>query len=184
MVPEGRYDLAAPAGADAGVLVLHPHPDLGGDRFHPVVDAVFRAAVGAGWGACRFDFSSGRADTAVAEALDALDLLPATRTTAVVGYSFGAAIAAGLVDPRIAGWVLVAPPFGAHVSAAALPVGADARPKLLLAPAHDQWCPPAVAAAETAEWTATTVEPVPSADHFLAGATATVAARALEFLGA
>jgi alpha/beta superfamily hydrolase len=176
MVPEGRYDLVAPDHAAAAVLVLHPHPEMGGDRFHPVVDAVFLDAAAAGWAACRFDFSSGRVAVSVEEARWALDLLPDAPVT-VVGYSYGAAVAAALVDPRIAAWVLVAPPFGAHVPAAGLPAGGDARSKLVLVPEHDQWCPPAIAAAETVSWTATEVETVPMADHFLAGATTTVADR-------
>ena len=42
MLPEGRYDLVDPPGAERAVLVLHPHPEYGGDRRNPVVDAVFR----------------------------------------------------------------------------------------------------------------------------------------------
>jgi alpha/beta superfamily hydrolase len=164
------------------VLVLHPHPDWGGNRFHPLVQTVFLGAGEVGMAACRFDFSSGEVDVAVDEAHEALDLLP-DAPVSVVGYSFGAAIAARVVDPRIVSWVLVAPPFGVHVSAADLAAGADHRPKLLLVPQHDQWCPPEVAAAETSSWIGTTVETVPMSDHFLAGATSAVARRALDFAG-
>lgn len=182
MLDDHRYDLVAPIDAAAAVLVLHPHPDMGGDRFNPVVDAVFRAAVGRGWAALRFDFSSSDVPTASAETVEALDLLPAAPFVGVVGYSFGAAIAARLDDERIAAWALIAPPFGARFPADDLHIGADPRPKLLLSPAHDQFCPPDAATAATTSWSNTTVEPVASADHFLAGALDAVATRALDWL--
>jgi alpha/beta superfamily hydrolase len=178
MLPEGAYDLVVPPDANRGVLALHPHPDMGGDRFHPVVGAVFDAAVERGWAACRFDLSSSSLEVAATELAAALDLLPPVPVT-VVGYSFGAIVAARSVDARIDRWVLVAPPLGRLVAAGTLPAGADHRPKLLLAPAHDQFCPPSAAAAEVAGWTATTVEEVAGADHFLAGAAAAVADRAM-----
>jgi alpha/beta superfamily hydrolase len=184
VLAEGAVDVHAPAGAPAGVVLLHPHPDMGGDRFNPVVDAVWRAAVDAGWAAVRFDFSSSDRVAAANEAAWALDLLPSTPVVGLVGYSFGAAIAAGLDDDRIDRWVLVAPPFGSHVPAADLPAGADERPKLVLVPAHDQFCPPAAASTQTAAWQATTIEPVPGVDHFLAGATRAVADRVLAWLAA
>jgi alpha/beta superfamily hydrolase len=45
----------------------------------------------------------------------------------------------------------------------------DPRPKLLLVPEHDQYCDPAGASLLVDGWTATTVQVVPGADHFLAG---------------
>ena len=179
MLPEGRYDLVAPPTARLAVAVLHPHPDYGGDRFNPVVDACFQAALGAGWAAVRPDFSSSDPATARGEAGAALDLLPDGVPKAVIGYSFGAALAAMLTDESITAWVLIAPPIA---TASSLPVGADPRPKLLLVPEHDQYCPPAAAAAATEQWDTTYVETVRGADHFLAGATAEVAKQAVTFL--
>jgi alpha/beta superfamily hydrolase len=181
MLPEGRYDLVDPAGADRAVLVLHPHPDMGGDRHNTVVDAVFRAATGRGWAAIRPDLRSSDLAIAGAEAAEALDLLPHALPVWVVGYSFGALVAAGLVDERIAGWVLVAPPL-AHVDGGGLAAGADPRPKLLLAPSHDQFGPPDIVAAGTASWAGTEREQVPGADHFLAGATTVVGERACDWI--
>ena len=181
MITEDRLDLAVPDGAGLGVVVLHPHPDYGGNRFNPVVDALFRAVTGAGWAAIRFDFSSSVVDIATAEAGEALDRLPSGLPLVVAGYSFGAGIATQLLDPRIVRWVLVAP----LLSAAKLevdPIAADRRPKLVLSPENDRYCPPPEAVAATNGWTATSVEPVEGADHFLGGATARVAARALEFI--
>ena len=166
------------------MLVLHPHPDMGGDRHNPVVDAVFRAAVARGWAAIRPDLSSSDLAVAGAEAADALALLPAGPPLWVVGYSFGAIVASGLVDERIAGWVLVAPPFGAMFDGASAPIGPDPRPKLVLVAAHDQFSPPARVAEVTGAWAATESDEVPGADHFLAGATARVAERACDWIAA
>ena len=182
MLPEGRYDLVEPSGAARAVLALHPHPDMGGDRFNPVVDAVFRAAVGRGWAAIRPDLSSSDLAVAGREAADALALLPAGLPATVVGYSFGAVVACGLVDPRITGWVLVAPPFGARFDGATAPIGPDPRPKLVLAAAHDQYSPPARVGEATGAWEATESEEIPGADHFLAGATGRVAERACDWI--
>jgi len=181
VIADARLDLVVPDGAELGVVVLHPHPDYGGNRFNPVVDAIFGAVTGAGWAAIRFDFSSSVVDVAKAEAGEALDRLPGGLPLVVAGYSFGAGIATQLLDARIDRWLLVAP----LLSAAKLEVdaiAADPRPKLILSPAHDRYCPPADAVAATKGWAATSVEPVDGADHFLGGATAPVAARALEFI--
>jgi hypothetical protein len=45
----------------------------------------------------------------------------------------------------------------------------------VLAPEHDQFAPPSWVDRATAGWPAVTVEAVPMADHYLAGATAHVA---------
>ncbi len=182
VLAEHRYDLVAPPDAPAAVLVLHPHPDMGGTRHDPVVDAVFRGAAHRGWAAVRVDFSSSELDTARGEAREALELLPPTPTTGVVGYSFGAAVAAGLDHERLGAWVLVAAPFGGRFRAAGSAAGADERPTLLLSPAHDQFCPPDAARAATDGWVGTVVEPVPGTDHFLAGALDAVAARSLDWV--
>jgi uncharacterized protein len=182
MLPEGRYDLVEPSGAERAVLALHPHPDLGGDRFNPVVDAVFRAAVGRGWAAIRPDLSSSDLAVAGAEAADALMRLPDRLPVTVIGYSFGAVVACGLVDPRITGWVLLAPPFGALFDGTTAAIGPDPRPKLVLAATHDQYSPPARVAEATAAWRATESHQIAGADHFLAGATGRVAERACDWI--
>jgi alpha/beta superfamily hydrolase len=184
MLPEGRYDLVEPPGAERAVLALHPHPDMGGDRFNPVVDAAFRAVVGRGWAAIRPDLSSSDLAVAGAEAVDALALLPDGVPVTVIGYSFGALVACGLLDPRIGGWVLVAPPFGGLDHGTAAPIGRDARPKLVLVAAHDQFSPPARVAEATAAWLATDSEQIAGVDHFLGGATGRVAERACDWTAA
>ncbi len=164
--------------------MLHPHPDHGGDRHNPVVTAVDRAAASRGWTAACPDLTSGDLDVAAADAARALDLLHDHGPITVVGYSFGAAVASRLLDERIDGWVLVAPPFGLLLDGATAPAGPDARPKLLLVPAHDQLSPPERAATATDDWVATEVEVVDGADHFLAGATSAVADRACGWIAA
>jgi alpha/beta superfamily hydrolase len=182
VLDRSRYDLAVPDGAIAGAVLLHPHPDFGGDRFNVVVEALWRALPAAGVAAVRFDFASSDLVAGTGDAADAVALLPADLPLVVCGYSFGAGVATHVdAGDRLAGWVLVAPPL-AMVPAG--PVGTDERPKLVLVPAHDQFCPPDALRPLVEGWTAATVEEVPSADHFLAGATAAVAARATAWVTA
>lgn len=176
-------DLRVPDGARAGAVVCHPHPALGGDRHNPVVDALFRTLSAAGVATLRFDFrvaaraASGEGVAERADVVAALHRLAVELDDAVplflVGYSFGADVALAVGDERHAGWAAVAPPF--RFSGPARPGEGDRRPVLVMAPAHDQFAPPAWAAKTTRRWPDVTVEPVPMADHFLAGATAQVA---------
>jgi alpha/beta superfamily hydrolase len=175
-------DLADPAGDPrGGVVVCHPHPLYGGDRFHPVVDALFRALPAAGFRTLRFDFRAAHGG-GVAERLDvvaALDALSGPESAGlplyVAGYSFGALVALGTDDARIAGIVAIAPPLTSDTPAHAGPV-------LVLSPRHDQFCPPERAAAITAAWPATSVDAIEGADHFLVGAAAAVAGRTVAWL--
>lgn len=177
-----------PAGA---AVVAHPHPQYGGDRFNPVVDALFGALAGAGWTVVRFDFrgvgaSEGRHGGGADERMDVVAGIDLVTTVApdapiwLLGYSFGATVTLDVTDPRVAGWVGVAPPL------AALPrpclAGPDHRPKLLLVPEHDQLSPPSATVGLTADWSTTTVETIPMGDHFLAGRTAWVAEHVIGWL--
>ena len=103
------YDLAEATDAWASAVLLHPHPDMGGDRHNNVVTALFDALPPAGVTAARFDFSSSNLDTAAAETVEMLDVVsPEPRF--VIGYSFGGGVAARVSDDRIAGRCLIAPP--------------------------------------------------------------------------
>jgi alpha/beta superfamily hydrolase len=132
----------------------------------------------------RFDFDSDDIAAGAADAIEAIDLLPAYRggRVVVVGYSFGALVAGQVIDERVSGWVLVAPPLGMVPSGDAASIGSDKRPKLVLTPEHDQFCPPAAARQATVGWPATEAEAVSGADHFLAGATARVAERVIAWV--
>jgi len=177
-----RYDLADPGDAWLGAVLLHPHPSYGGDRHNIVVDALFRTLPGAGVSVVRFDFDSDDIGRGVADSVEAIDLLPAELGVAVVGYSFGAVVAAQVVHERVSGWVLVAPPFGAMASGEGAAIASDPRPKLVLAAEHDQFCPPDEARRQVGSWAATELEQVSGGDHFMGGATARVGERVVEFL--
>ena len=166
----------------AGAVLLHPHPDYGGDRFNPVVDALFHGLPPAGVSTLRFDFSSSDVDVAAGEVRSALALLD-VRPLLVVGYSFGADVATTIADDGVAGWYLIAPPLRL-VPAGAMAAAADDRPKGISVPESDQYSPPERTEAMTAAWPNTTVRIVNGADHFLGsvGALGQVVDHALTWL--
>jgi alpha/beta superfamily hydrolase len=171
-------DLSAAPGHTLTAVLLHPHPDMGGDRLNHVVDALYRSLPTGGFSAARFDFSSSAPETAVAETAAVVDQCAGSRM-ALIGYSFGAGIAVQVTDPRVLGWMLVAPYAGAGPAPAG---GVDQRPKLVLVAEDDQWTPPARAEALVAGWPNTTLRTLPGADHFLHGATGAVVEAALDWL--
>ena len=155
------HDLAPADAPWASALLLHPHPDMGGDRFNNVIAALYDALPPAGVTALRFDFSSSNVDVATAEAVEMLGLLE-TSPRFLVGYSFGGGIASQLVDERIAGRCLIAPPSQLlkerdHVIAAE----------------HDQWFSPEKLQADAV---------VTGADHFFNGRTDEVVRLTVEWL--
>jgi alpha/beta superfamily hydrolase len=181
----------APAGA---AVVCHPHPLYGGDRHNPVVVTLARALADAGHVTARFDFrgaggSGGSHGGGAAERSDVVAVLDAVRARVpdgplvLAGYSFGAAVAVSVLDPRVTAWVAVALPLALLTGDAGAALH-DGRAVLLLSPEHDQFssADQVARAAEDAGWPAVTVVPVPMADHFLAGATATVADAAIGFV--
>jgi alpha/beta superfamily hydrolase len=161
---------AVPEATIVAVLV-HPHPDMGGDRFNHVVEAIYRALPPAGLSVARFDLSSSDSKQAHADTLLAIDMVDEPRI-AIVGYSFGADVALGVADDRIAGWFAVAPPlrFGGFEA-----IAADPRPKVLLVPELDQFSPPARVSELTSGWSNTDVSSLSGADHFLNGHSRAVA---------
>jgi hypothetical protein len=158
-------DYEAVPGAIIAAVVVHPHPDMGGDRFNHVVDAIYRALPPAGLSVARFDLSSSDPEQAHADTLLAIDMVGVPRV-AMVGYSFGADVALGVVNDRIAGWFGVAPPlhYGGFEA-----IAADPRPKVLLVPELDQFSPPARVRELTSEWSNARVTSLSDADHFLNG---------------
>ena len=173
-------DLTAPttaAGPRGGAVLCHPHPLYGGDRHHPLLVHLAERLTAAGMVTVRFDFrGGGESDGAHAGGVEErLDVVAAIDVVAgatdgpiwLAGYSFGAAVCLAVADPRIAGWVAVAPPLAVLPSA---PIAADDhRPVHLVVPRHDQYTPPDAVAPIIAGWTATELVVVESADHFLAG---------------
>ena len=162
-------------------VLLHPHPHFGGNRFHPFIEALFNRLPHIGINAIRFDFSSAEISDARDEVVAAIDQGAAHwpgLPVILVGYSFGAGVAAGIADERIVGWYLLAPPTTALSDA---PIGRDPRPKAVAVPEYDQFSPPAAIAQVVAPWAATTVTTVPDADHFL-GALPPVVDGALQWI--
>jgi hypothetical protein len=185
-------EAAIPPGPWAAAVVCHPHPLYGGDMRNTVVDALVQALSGAGVAAVRFDFrgvgrSGGEHGDGETERLDVVAAIDAAAPLAgdgpvlLAGYSFGAAVALSVADPRLDGWFLVAPPL-AMPRRTPLIASTDHRPKLIQAADHDQFTPPAAMQEAVSAWAATTVEVVPMADHFMAGATGIVAERAAAFV--
>jgi len=179
------HDLAPAEGtARAAAVLLHPHPDMGGDRFNNVVSELYRTLPAAGVVTIRFDFSTSRIDAAASEALEALDVLdavdelPAEVARLLVGYSFGGGVAATITDERLAGWFLVAP----AISTVEPTIGGDPRPKAIVTAQHDQFFPPDDVEAMTAGWQGCEVTSVAGADHFFVGRTDVVAERCLEWI--
>ena len=118
--------LHLPAATPApGVVVCHPHPQYGGDMENSVVLAVCRALAERGCAALRFnfrgigrsdgDFDPGQAaqDDACA-ALAHLASLPEVdaKRIGLVGYSFGAMVAAEVASGALQALALVSPPVG------------------------------------------------------------------------
>jgi alpha/beta superfamily hydrolase len=174
-----------PAGATIAVLLAHPHPLHGGSMRSLVTSELFRTLPATGAAVVRFNFrgvegSEGSHGGGVDEQHDlvaGLDVL-AERAPGlplvIAGWSFGADVALTVIDPRLAGWFLIAPPIRV-VRIEAMLAAHDPRPKRLAVPEHDEFRPPDSAREVTADWVDTTIEVVAGADHFFAGRTAKVA---------
>jgi uncharacterized protein len=162
------------AGKVIGVrcVLLHPHPDYGGNQYNNVIASLFASLDDAS----RFDFVSSDLDLAINQVLAQLDAGPAW----LIGYSFGGAVASLVDDPRVLGWCLIAP----ALTTVEPVIGPDSRPKHVLAAEHDGFFPPASLLKATAAWTATTHDLVPGPDHFFVGYEAEVAARCRSWLEA
>jgi alpha/beta superfamily hydrolase len=184
-------DLARPAAPRAAAVLCHPHTLYGGERTNAVGSAVFRHLAALDVAVLRFDFrgaggSEGSHGGGTDERMDvsaAVDALAMVTDAPLwlVGYSFGASVALDVAHPRADGWVGIAPPL------AALPgtrvAATDHRPKHLLVPQHDQFSPPERTAEAVAEWSATTIEIIDGADHFLNAQLQHVADRVAALIG-
>jgi hypothetical protein len=158
-----------------------------------VISALFDALPATGVTCLRFNFrgverSTGTHDEGRGELLDvqtALDTAAAsvgpTEPLLLVGWSFGADMTLATHDPRLAGWLAIAPPlrFAAEFGA----VAADARPKQLVLGQHDEFREPASVVEATEDWNATDIEVIPGASHFFVGRTDRVVDAARAFVG-
>jgi alpha/beta superfamily hydrolase len=116
---EGRF---LPGTGGGGALITHPHPQFGGSMDNNVVWTAMRACQARGWAALRFNFrgvgeSTGAYGQGLAEVEDvaaALKFLQGRNPGPhlLVGYSFGAAVAARalLQGLEAQGAILISPP--------------------------------------------------------------------------
>ncbi len=150
--PESRF-IAGPAGnldsrwhgprEGRPLVLLHPHPMLGGTMGSRLVYDLAVGLAADGWRVVRFDFrgvgrSEGRFGDGLGETEDALAVVAAVEAEAgrhavLVGYSFGGAVACRVASLReVERLVLVAAP--SHVMGTTLDVEVDA--PNVAAPAH------------------------------------------------
>lgn len=112
--PQGRAPVAA-------VVVCHPHPRYGGDMHNSVVRTIVNGVTGAGAIAMTFNFrgvgaSQGSYDEGVGEqddvraALAYARSLPNVEQVGLAGYSFGAGMAANVIDASVPRLGLIAVP--------------------------------------------------------------------------
>ena len=142
--------LHAADGATRSAVVLHPHPQYGGDMDNHVVLAICRALAACGAATLRFNFrgtggSEGAHDGGGAEVADARAAIALMRDqcpglpVVLAGYSFGAQVAASAAaEAGLDALVLVSPPL-AYAPLPALPAGLRV---LAVGGASDRVCPP------------------------------------------
>ncbi len=171
--------LGPAANPRGGFVICHPHPLYGGDMDNPVVIRAAEVAQAAGYATLRFNFrgaggSEGTHDKGRGEQEDVTAAIKALAThlplgtrVGVMGYSFGAAMAARATRPRVpeAPLGLIAPPLGTYdldflqASPGAL---------LLLAGTADSYCP-VEALHRLAALTSGEERIIEGADHFFFG---------------
>ena len=182
-----------PAREPAAVAVLcHPHPQYGGTMRSMVISALF-AGLHRRVACLRFNFrgvegSTGEHGEGVTEPRDVQAAVEAAAAAhprvplALIGWSFGADMALTVDDARVAGWVAIAPPLRFRAPADYEAVGADARPKLFVLAANDEFRAPADVAEAVAGWENVRVDVVSGASHFFVGRTDRVVAVVAEFV--
>lgn len=189
---EGLFAAPEHHPSGAGLVICHPHPLYGGDMWNNVVRALAEAFVASGCAVLRFNFrgvgkSSGSYGEGVGEQADAKGALTWLAAQAGVnadrlwlaGYSFGARVtlAVAAVDPRVRGFIAVAPPMlgGERPTLAAF-----RGPKLFISGDEDPYAPPEV----LTQWVDGLPEPkrlviLSGVDHFFRGHEGTLGNRVI-----
>jgi uncharacterized protein len=177
---EGRLGSPATDGPAGGLVLCHPHPQYGGDMENPVVRAAEVARQrglltlrfnfrGVGGSAGSYDQGRGELSDAMAAVAEAQGRLCPGQPIGILGYSFGAWVAARLATAggaSLAALCLVAPPltmldFGA-VDAAELRV-------LIAAGTRDPYCPMEMLRPWLARLPGVETAIIEGADHFFFG---------------
>ncbi|MDE3203270.1 MAG: hypothetical protein KGQ66_03495 [Acidobacteriota bacterium] len=167
-------DIEAVDDAVAVAVLLHPHPSYGGNRHHPFIDGLYRRLPALSVPTVRFDFNTSemagaRAQTAevVRQAGHRWPGVPVM----LMGYSFGAAVAAGTGEAPVGAWFLLAPPA---VMLADSTIGLRPGTKAVVVPEFDQYSTPALTAEAVSGWSDTEVSVLAGCDHFLGTVTPAV----------
>jgi alpha/beta superfamily hydrolase len=168
-------------GARGGLVACHPHPLYGGDMDNPVVVRAVEIGQSLGLVTLRFNFrgvgtSGGTHGEGIAEEGDvraALDhvahAVSPSAPVLLVGYSFGARVAARVAATRsVRGVALIAPPLATSAETEPLPVPSSV-PLLVIAGDRDEYCPPAALGALHTALPHATVRVVEGANHFFFG---------------
>jgi hypothetical protein len=178
-----------------GLVICHPHPLYGGDMENGVVRALAEAFNAAGFAVLRFNFrgvggSTGHYAEGIGEQEDAKAALTCLSSQPgidadqlfLAGYSFGARVtlAVAATDPRVRGFVVVAPPI---LRGPWPPLKAHYGPKVFLSGARDPYAPPDV----LTDLVKTLPEPkrlamFPDADHYFVGQERSLALHAVKLL--
>ncbi len=172
----------------ATVVIAHPHPLYGGDRHNHVVRALQSAAAGLDCHSVAVDFrgvgnSGGVHDGGDSERLDLMaacelaDMMNPDGPIVMSGYSFGSVVGLNVTHPLIVGWVCFAPPV-AMMTGQPLAARHD-KPKVLLAPEHDQFTAPSQLRETARNWPNTTVVDLASVDHMISVGAEQAAVQAL-----
>lgn len=166
--------------ARGGLVVCHPHPLYGGDMDNPVVVRAAEVGSETGLSTLRFNFrgvgrstglhaqGEGEQDDLKAALAMLQSRLPQGRPLGLVGYSFGAWIAARVAGPALtlASLCLVAPPLGMFDFGPLDGAGMDI---LLVAGTGDPYCPPPALTALANRIPSARTVTIEGADHFFFG---------------
>ena len=177
---EGR--IALPPGAPGGMVFCHPHPLHGGDMDNPVVIRCQEVCAALGLATLRFNFrgvgrSTGSHAGGVAERLDVEAALTELHKAlgrdeiGLVGYSFGAAVAAQVAatGAKLVGLGLIAPPLALEDLALPPPLGGLSSSILIVAGTQDQYCPPTALKKVSEQFATAQIRIVEGANHFFFG---------------
>jgi hypothetical protein len=179
-----------------GLVICHPHPLYGGDMENSVVRGLAEAFAAAGLAVLRFNFrgvgkSTGHYNEGVGEQEDAKAALGWLTAQPEVdpdrlflaGYSFGARVALAVAssDPRVCGFIVVAPPI---LRGEWPRVESSRGPKIFLCGDHDPYAPPEV----LERLVHSLPEPkrllvFPDTDHFFVGQERALGSHAVQLLG-